>query len=536
MQRILILFLIIFPCILSAQLKATFYVDGDKEKEVDLKDTLALKDYAQERLFDWVNNGFYFSGLDSISTDSTLHVFLHKGERYDLKIESGRFRNPLLNINRQLRFYENHGYPFASIRLDSLTVEEKELRAKFGVVKGPEIVYDSAYLFSETKTNRSYLYQLLDIVPGDPFKQKNYRVVANKIQRSSFLSLNRPTDLSFKDGLAKVYLDISESESGSFQGVIGLQQNQAGGSTAVGSLELDLQNLFRSGKQFRFFWERFADESQRLDLFYKHTFLLGSKLSPAFGFELLRQDTTFITRSSNIELGTYISPKTEFSVTYQNTTGTLLTTDIEVINEEGLADFSRNIYGIQVTNGDRSRLNSLSNELGWRAVFSAGRKSIDRNLSLPDAFYDSIQLSTNFYRFEGELFYQKKILKRQAFFHHISGGYLENDELVANELYRIGGLATLRGFNEKEFFVEAYALSRMEFRSFFENRSYAFLFFDQLIYDGMRENDSPFGLGLGFALATSSGQFSFALAVGNSENQDIAFSGMKAHFGYVSRF
>ena len=109
-------------------------------------------------------------------------------------------------------------------------------------------------------------------------------------------------------------------------------------------------------------------------------------------------------------------------------------------------------------------------------------------------------------------------------------------QLLQNELYRLGGLSSLRGFNEKDIFARHYFLSRMEFRSFFEERSYAYVFYDQLIYQRRDLRDYPFGVGLGFALATSAGQFTFALAVGDSNNQSISFSTMKAHFGYVSRF
>ena len=142
----------------------------------------------------------------------------------------------------------------------------------------------------------------------------------------------------------------------------------------------------------------------------------------------------------------------------------------------------------------------------------------------------------HFIAVEATLAYQLEVAKRQTFFHHIQSGFLQNDQLLKNERYRIGGLTSLRGFNEKNFFVDGYVLSRAEFRSFFEDRSYAYVFYDQLFLSTGAMRDQPFGIGLGFALETSAGQFSFALAMGKSDDQQFAFDNMKAHFGYVSRF
>ena len=65
---------------------------------------------------------------------------------------------------------------------------------------------------------------------------------------------------------------------------------------------------------------------------------------------------------------------------------------------------------------------------------------------------------------------------------------------------------------------------------------FMYVFYDQLWYRRASNDDAPFGIGLGFVLATSTGQFSFALAGGQSENQNLSFSEVRAHFGFISRF
>ena len=537
MQRILIPLLFVLALYSKAQVRSQVIVNGEAYDKVQLRDSLVLVNHVNKILTEWINQGFFFSGVDSIQkVQNQVYVYMHKGEKSKAKLSTFKGKKLYSHLRRQLKSYSNGGHPFASIRLNSPKISNDLLKGKLSIDTGPVVSYDSACFFTELKTNHSYIYQLLDIEPGSLFSEKGYRFIPQKIERSAFLSFQRPTDLSFKDNKAKTFLDIKEDASSTFQGVIGLQQAQNGNTTAVGSVALDIQNLFRSGKQFKLLWERFAGESQNLNVFYKHPFLFNSKLSPSFSFDILKQDTTFLTRRTAIGLHTYIAPRTELFLAFETTNGTLLSTDLETLANAGIADFKRRVYSLQLSKGHLTTLEKLKKAAVWSVMASVGNKDIEENLNLPDSYYDSIQLETSFYRFEAMFAYQLRVLRRQAFFQHIKAGILQNDELLNNEMYRLGGLSSLRGFNEKEFFAESYLLSRTEFRSFFEDRSYAYVFYDHLIFNRELQSDQPFGLGLGFALATSAGQFSFALAVGNAADQNISFSTMKAHFGYISRF
>jgi len=536
MQRMLILWVFVSATATQAQVRSQVFVEGELLAERLFADTIQLTNYVEKLQLQWINQGYYFSGIDSLVNSDQSRIYLHKGEARKVDLDGYKGKRLGRKLEKELQNYSNSGYPFASIFLDSLRINGETLSGKLQVNPGPQITYDSAYFFHSVKTNHSYIYQLLDIVPGDKFSERSYAQISKKVERSSFLSIQRPTDLSFRNKKAKVFLDIKEEAANTFQGVLGLQQNAAQSTTVVGSIELDIQNLFRSGKQFMFSWERFSEQSQRLNIFYKHPFFLDSRISPSFRFDLLKQDTTFLTRRFGLGVHTYIAPRVELFLEYEQTVGTLLSTDIQFLEGSGLAGFTRPLYSLQLSQGNLINLGRLGEGVVWSTSGAAGRKRVDRNLDVPDTYYDTIQANTNFYQLEGVLAYQLRPFKRQTFFHHISSGVIENDQLLQNELYRVGGLTTLRGFNEKAIFARHYFLSRIEFRSFFEERSYAYVFYDQLFYQKRELRDRPFGVGLGFALATSAGQFTFALAVGDSKNQSISFATMKAHFGYISQF
>lgn len=537
MQRIVILIVFLSTTIGHAQLRTRIFVDGEANSLQVFSDTVQLANHLRNLQLKWINQGRYFTGLDSIvTTEKTHFIYLHKGGLIKSFISGNRWVSPSKKLARVLASFTNHGYPFASVSIDSMSLEDGLLVGDLKVEPGPEINYDTAFFFNEVKTNRSYLYHLLDITPGSVYSERGYRRLKEKVGRSAFLSLNREPDLSFTGDRATIYLDIQEDVTNSFQGVVGLQQVEAGRTSAVGSIELDIQNLFRSGKHLMFAWERFAEESQRVELFFKYPFFLDSKISPSFRFELFKQDTTFLTRVFGLGITTFIAPKIELTLEYEQTTGTLLSTSVPTLASLELADFKRPLYTIKLAQGHPNALGKYGDYLMWNFSASAGRKLIAKNAALPDTYYDSLERESDFFRIEGLLAYQLTVFKRQALYHQLSGAVLSNEELLQNERYRLGGLNTLRGFNEKFFFVDEYMLSRMEFRSFFEDRSYVYFAYDQMITTDDGRMQYPLGLGLGFALETSSGQFSFALALGQSENQPFSFSTMKAHFGYISRF
>ncbi|MEQ9402564.1 MAG: ShlB/FhaC/HecB family hemolysin secretion/activation protein [Cyclobacteriaceae bacterium] len=537
MQRSFFLLFFLSSFLLYSQVKTEIFVDGELSEKRMFNDSLDFENYISGLNLKSISKGFLFAGLDSVSkTADEVQVFIHKGNRIGSTLEGLNHKSIGKSIQRRVRLLGSKGYPFASIRIDSTRILDSKLTGSIVEKRGPFIENDSAVFFKEVKTSKSYIYHLLEHVPGEPFNELNYGRIDDKIERSSFLSLTRPVDISFQNGKAKLYLDIEEQQSGSFQGVLGLQQEGAGNTSVVGSFDLSIQNLFRSGKELEIVWESFRKNSQELNLFYKHPFIVNSPITPFFRFSLTKQDSVFLSRSADIGFSVFISPKIETSVAYLNQKGSLLTTSEGVLLNSDIADFNSDAYRIELKQGRFSRLSELKSSLAWSMGMGLGTKSIEKNLNLSDEFYDTLELRTTSFLLDLKLAFSRRVFNRQTIFSHLESKTIDNDELLNNERFRLGGLNSLRGFDEKSFFTDRYFLMRTEFRSFFEKGSFVYIFFDHLWYSNAEINDTPFATGAGFSLATQSGQFSFALAVGKSENQQIAFSNMKIHFGYITRF
>lgn len=536
MQRSHFLFFFLISLCSYSQIKSSIFIDGKLKEHVDFKDSVSLAEHVRNFKVDAVSNGAYFAGLDSIvRSDSGLNIHLHYGNKVDFEVTGVKKKNLHKHIQNRIKYLSNTGYPFASITIDSTRIVNGDLKGRIVESRGPYILNEPSFFYSEIKTKTSYIHQLLDHVPGEHFRESGYKRINEKIQRSPFLNFKRPVDISFQNEKAKLYLDIEEIPSSTFEGVLGLQQ-QGENSSVVGSIDLDVQNLFNSGKELAINWESFAGGSQNLAFTYSHPFFLGSKLTPDFKFNLLKQDSIFLNRSVSIDIGTYVSPTIEAKLGYTGNNGSLLSREESTLLEAGIADYKSDLYRITLEKGSLDFSNTLESKSAWQVGVSLGTKRISKNVNLPEAFYDTLQLKTDIFKFDLKSIFNRNIFKRQQFSLLVAGGLFVNEERLNNERYRLGGLRTIRGFNEKEFFADRYLLTRTEYRSFFEKGSYFYLFYDQLLYEIADSGDTPWGTGLGFLLATLSGQFNFALAVGKSDNQQVDFSNMKVHFGYITKF
>jgi translocation and assembly module TamA len=108
-----------------------------------------------------------------------------------------------------------------------------------------------------------------------------------------------------------------------------------------------------------------------------------------------------------------------------------------------------------------------------------------------------------------------------------------------SDLYRIGGLKTLRGFNENNYYASDYAIYTLEYRYFTDESSYVMLFLNQAYFDNQLNNnytDWPLGFGTGISFTTKAGVFQFIYALGQAKDQPINLNLSKIHFGLVSRF
>ena len=447
-------------------------------------------------------------------------------------------------LNSIMDYAENNGYPFASIKLDSIVISSGNIGAWLNYQRGPMIIFDSLTILGNTKVKASYLMTHLGIYKGKPYQEKLIAEIPKRIKLLAFVSQAQEPEIIISNGKCTINLNLDQQKVSMFDGILGVLPNQKGGDGVLitGQLKLDLRNVFSSGKRMALEWQSFDVGSQFLDMLYFHPNIFRTPLNIQGDFYLLKQDTTFINRELALELSLLSKNSNKIGFRTELISSRLISTYgfEDILELPDNTDYNLNYYGL---NYQLKRFNDINFPAqGWGANLagSIGQKKITKNPALNQDIYTGIQLKTIQLRLEGEIekFWTlyKNIVLRTKF----SGGYLNGENLFQSDVFRVGGLRSLRGFTENQFFTPTYGVTNIEVRTMFSEGTYFLFFYDQGVLSDFNDVSGqiqyPFGTGVGFSFSTTSGIFNFALAMGKSVNQPFGFNYSKIHFGFISRF
>ena len=446
-------------------------------------------------------------------------------------------------MDRVMDKAENNGYPFAQIKVDSIVRSGNKLTGVIDYKAGPLIRWDSVSVSGDSKARARYIQNLTGIKPGAPFSQKEWIAAARIVNHSPYFYLSSSPELSFQIQKARPNFILKDRSSNVVDGIIGLipSENETGKMLITGELNLALYNLGGKGRDVEVHWQRVNVESQTLELAAKESFVFNSPLDVSLGFNLLKQDTTFLNRSFLLEFGYHLGRSGYLRFFTRRQAGDLISTVAyrEVTKLPDVADYRWNQYGIGWIYNQLDSPYFPRKGILLTGEVAAGNKKILENTGIPSELYVGIDLSSPQYQTQIEFEQHIYIRPIWGMWLKGSGGFTQNENLFLNDLYRLGGLKSIRGFNENFFYAKSYAYMNVEQRIFFGENSFLMVFADL----GILENpyfaapiDNPISFGAGLNLDTGTGVFQFIYGVGKSNLQPLQFSYSRIHFGYLARF
>jgi outer membrane protein assembly factor BamA len=281
-----------------------------------------------------------------------------------------------------------------------------------------------------------------------------------------------------------------------------------------------------------------------LYLEYTHPVLFRTRLELKAHFELLKQDTAFLNVDRRLTLGHPLGGAGKLSTTVGLRTSSL-SNSAQYKNETSLpasSDVRYLSYGLSF---ERSTLDDyFYPRSGFRLLLQAevGNKKIIKNPFLDSRVYEGLTLNTvqTSVRAMAQQYYSLSGSGKSVLLLRLQAAHLANPHLFYNDLFRLGGLNSLRGFNENTFFASAYAVGTVEYHFFTDETSYLLLCYDQAWLSACtvqgNGQDTPLGLGAGVSFSTRAGAFNLIYSMGKSANQAFGLTYSKIHLGFVSIF
>ncbi len=443
-----------------------------------------------------------------------------------------------------LEFYENHGYPFANIYLDSIQFLDDQFSGNLHLDSGQFVRFDSAIFLGDKTLKIKFLESYLKIPKGRAFAQNLTSSFEDKLTHLPYLELTAPMRIIFTQNKAHPVFFIQKKPINEFSGVIGFLPNASASETdqklrVIGNLNLKLHHAFGRGMLIRMALQIPKPRSRTLDAELEYPNLLRTNIDMNLKINLFSEDTLFSNWQQKYTLKYDAGKGKKIGLFWLRQIATP-TDSLFLINEvlARISETNYSAYGIQYIQQKLDKLFTPQKGFQIMSEIMFGNKK--SALQLLNATPTETNQNSVQWIVRAELHKFFKIGKQTTFLVQTKSGMILNNNLFINELFRLGGFQHLRGFNENEFFASRYWLYTLEYRLYFGQNSSVFAFFDSgfLSYklDHQVFNDNPYGLGVGFMVGTKSGIFNFAYALGKSNTQQIRMAQSKIHFGYVNRF
>ena len=445
--------------------------------------------------------------------------------------------------NSILKYAENNGYPFAQVKLDSISYTNKGIEASLKYIPGPRISFDTIQISGNTEVKKKFIVKYIRIDEGELFSQQKMEDAGFLLKNIPAIKVKRPPEATFYNNKSVVKLYLDHRKNNQFYGIVGILPNEGNDNKVLvtGEVNLQLTNVFNSAKVIKAEWKKLKPLSQFLDISYQHPNLLGTNIDVKLALNLLKEDTTFL----NVErlFGFRYNMGREGSVSFiaRYKTGRLLSTgQYNLSNPPEYLDTDFWSYGVNYSRNNLDDLYQPKKGTFMELEVGVGNKKIKKNAGIEESVYDNVLENSLQLKLNGKIEQYHQTGKQAVLAHKFNFGTLQNENIVLNEAFRIGGYQTLRGFVENEFFATTYLLSNLEYRVFTDEYSYVFLLYDQAFLSrnilGSTYEDFPLGVGAGINVLTPAGYLTFIYSVGAAKNQPISFNRSKIHFGLVSIF
>jgi translocation and assembly module TamA len=456
-----------------------------------------------------------------------------------------RYKEVARSLEKIIIHYENNGYPFASVSLDSIEIHEQQLSAVIQVKKNKLFKIDSIKVIGSARVNPSFLYRYLSIRPGMAYNEEAMKGLSQKIRQLPFVEEKQGQRVQLTERTNKLILFLDKKNASQFDGIIGLLPDATTRKTVVtGDVKLKLVNgVLRNGETFDLEWRRLQSQTQDFSGRIIYPYLFGTPVGTDYQLKIYRKDTTFIDITHNAGLQYYFHGLNNFKIFYKHRNLNLISSSgLEFITSlPDYADVTTRSYGAGIF---LEKLDYRFNPRRGIAVTlngQTGNRSIRKNSQINEQVYDGLILRSIQFQVDGAIAGYIQLKNNSVLKIGVQGASVfGNSTLFKNEVFRIGGLKTLRGFDEESIFASTYIIPTLEYRFLFSRNSHLLLFAEGAWYEDRSNRqyikDMPVSAGAGVNFETKAGILSLNYALGNQFGNGFDLRNGKIHFGLTALF
>ncbi|OFX76283.1 MAG: hypothetical protein A2X12_11760 [Bacteroidetes bacterium GWE2_29_8] len=485
--------------------------------------------------------------IDSMSIKNKKHnVYFRRIKKYDFKFLS--IQNDSLNFNKSkilgnkcenlnnysnqiIEYYSDKGYPFTKITYDSIVVDSTNIKGSISISNDKKYKFDDIIIKGNFNTRKNFLYNTIMIKPGDVYNETKFLNIRKYLEKSSAFEMIKSPEILFTENEAFIFIYLNQKKSNYFYGLAGFQRKNEieNKYTITGEVKLNLFNSLKQAESINISWNSNINNTKSLIFETNYPFIFNSLFSLNYKFELFKKDTT------------YINDKSSFSVEYKLNSKNFLFLNFEkfnsniILNKEfysnnsntGYSDVNYFYYGIgYMYNSLNSNINA-SKGLNINTEFFSGNKN--NNIEQNKKIQFKYSLNINYFI---------PLNLRNIINTSFKLAAIENEKVFENELFRLGGINSLKGFDDESILASKYIIALLKYNFKIDRNTTIYSFFNNAFYYNQFKNidDNPYGFGIGLELITKPGKISLVYALGKQFNNPIYIKNAKIHVGFTAEF
>ena len=547
--RIFIWVLFLFSFVFSQEKDDSIYqfYDFKPEKsnyEVDFQKRITQDSVLYQTLDSLKSIGYYTLKLDSVRNQN---IYLNKGKMYkniwvknDTIFQQNENWFAVKNLDSLIQsvsdLYAERGFPFTELKIRPLGYKDGEVQVALDLQLFGARTIDGVNVEGYEKLSRGYIRYGLGLKKGKIYNESELRKISERMSFNHLIEEVRSPQTLFNTDSTTVYLYVKKVKSNIFDGVLGFGNDEKGEFQLNGNVKIELNNNFNGMERIHLNWIATPDKSTSLDLKVRVPYLFRSAVGTETNFNMYRKDSVFVNTKIEERLFYQISMNANLGLNLSYESSNFVLDDhpeLAMLYD----DFNKSGIGLSY----ELMLPAQNRLLEGKSAISLLGKALTRKSRETDPLTEEItETSAPQYEVGINAFHIFKIFDKHLLKTQIEGfGLFGEEEFFSeNELYRIGGFGSLRGFNEESIFASAYGTGSLEYRYMPNDGFYISLFGDY----GFVENKSSgidenlLGIGTGISFLTQLGVFNLSYAVGKQSDTNFDFRNSKIHFGILARF
>ena len=492
--------------------------------ESKIIETKKINDSVYQSIFD-LKQKFYtiyiYYDKNLISQDFINTISNNYSDKY-FALPISKIEPTLKIINSQLT---SKGLPFANFNLMNIEkIDAENLKADLLVDETSKRNIDNIIIKGYEQFPRSFVKHYLKIKTNRLFNLNRIKQKTEQLDDLLFAKQTKSPEVLFTKDSTTLYLYLEKTKSNAFDGFLGFGTNETTNKLEFdGYLNLNLVNNLNYGEQFNLIYKSDENNQKTFDANLSLPYIFGLPIGSELALNIFKKDSTFTTVNQDA------------SIYYQLNSKHKLLVGINAIQSNNLLS--------QSTNTDIQDYNSAFYKI--RYVYKEPKLY---DLLFPidliiDAALGFGNRNSNFrteQQIEAKLAVSKifNLDQKNSIFIRAKGNALLSDSYFTNELYRFGGINSIRGFEENSILASHYGLINLEYRYRLNSGIYIHSITDGSYFENRitKTKEKVFGFGFGFGILTKAGLLKLNYANGKNENQKFKFSNSKIHLSLTAIF